>query len=352
MGNLFIHKNANTKNKSHIHTPYELIRKSLEIMEKKEGFLVIFGGLSVFSTTLVICLACVVLHNYGEVESIRAKLNTLENSCSRLREAPTTGQDEVNVPQNKDKVSIIAGERLKRSSDSSNDSDSDGGDESVQELLEAALSKIVEQQLEATLDCGDNDQGDTECTLKPGPKGDKGEQGPRGEQGPKGKRGYTGQKGEPGYPGRKGEKGEVGARGDQGSVGPTGEKGAKGDRGDTGPTGEKGDKGDRGDTGPIGEKGDKGDRGVVGPTGVKGDKGDRGVAGPTGEKGAKGALGPVALRQVNCEWIYTDTCGHGCGNGVPKTVTCPVGKYVAGFGIHTWGSHGRYNTRVYCCLPN
>ena len=297
MGNLFIHKNANTKNKSHIHTPYELLRKSLEIMEKKEGFLVIFGGLSVFSTLLVICLACVVLHNYGEVESIRAKLNTLENSCSCLRESPTTSQDEVNVPQNKNKVSIIAGERLKRSSDSSNDSDS--GDESVQEqLLEAALSEIVEQQLKATLDCGDNDQGNTECTLKPGPKGDKGEQGPRGEQG------------------------------------------------------ERGEKGDRGDIGPQGQKGELGYPGYKGQKGEVGAKGDRGVAGPTGVQGAKGAQGTVALRQVNCQWVYTDTCGHGCGIGVSKTATCPVGKYVAGFGIHTWGSAGRYHTRVYCCLPN
>ena len=262
-------------------------------MEKKEGFLVFFGGLSVFSTLLVICLACVVLHNYGEVESIRAKLNTLENSCSRLRESPTTGQDEVNVPQNKDKVSFIAGERLKRSSNG----DDDNGDESVQELLETALSKIVEEQLEATLDCGENDQGDTECTLKPGPKGDRGEQGPRGEQG------------------------------------------------------ERGEKGDRGDIGPQGQKGQLGYPGYKGQKGDGGAKGDPGVAGPTGLQGAKGAQGTVALRQVNCEWIFTDTCGHSCGR-VSKTATCPVGKYVAGFGISTWDSAGRYHTRVYCCLPN
>ena len=263
-------------------------------MEKKEGFLVFFGGLSVFSTLLVICLACVVLHNYGEVESIRTKLNTLENSCSCLRESPTAGQDGVNVLENKNGVSLIAGERLKRSSHG----DSDSGDESVQELLEAALSEIVEQQLEATLDCGDNNEGNTECTLKPGPKGDKGEQGPKGEQG------------------------------------------------------ERGEKGDRGDIGPQGQKGQLGYTGYKGQKGEVGAKGGRGVAGPTGVKGAKGAQGTVALRQVNCEWVYTDTCGHGCGNGASYTAKCPVGKYVAGFGIHTWSTAGRYNTRVYCCLPN
>ena len=305
-------------------------------MEKKEGFLVLFGGLSVFSTLLVICLACVVLHNYGEVESIRTKLNTLENSCSCLQESPTTSQDGVNVPENKNRVSLATGERLKRNSDG----DSDSGDESVQELLEAALSEIVEQQLEATLDCSDNSEGNTECTLKPGPKGDKGEQGPRGEQGKRGK---------------KGDRGDIGPQGEKGEQGPSGEQGERGNMGHTGQKGEKGEvgsKGDRGVAGPTGEKGARGDQGVAGPTGVNGAKGDRGVAGPTGVKGAKGAQGPVALRQVNCEWVYTDRCGHSCGNGASYTAKCPVGKYVAGFGIHTWNTAGRYNTRVYCCLPN
>ena len=317
-------------------------------MEKKEGFLVLFGGLSVFSTLLVICLACVNLHNYGEVESIRAKLNTLENSCSCLRESPTASQDGVNVPQNKNRVSLIAGERLKRSSNG----DSDSGDESVQELLEAALSEIVEQQLEATLDCSGSNEGNTECTLKPGPKGEQGPRGERGKRGKKGDRGDIGPQGEKGEQGPSGEQGERGNMGNTGQKGEKGEVGSKGDQGIAGPTGEKGAKGDRGVAGPTGEKGAEGDRGVAGPTGVKGAKGDRGVAGPTGVKGAKGAQGPVALRQVNCEWIYTDLCGHQCGHGVSKTATCPVGKYVAGFGIHTAGSGGRYNTRVYCCLPN
>ena len=158
--------------------------------------------------------------------------------------------------------------------------------------------RLWNSKLEATLDYGDSNEGNTECTLKPGPKGDKGEQGPRGERG------------------------------------------------------ERGEKGDRGDIGPQGQKGQRGYTGYKGERGEVGARGDRGVAGPTGMKGAKGAQGTVALRQVNCEWVYTDRCGHKCGTGASKTATCPVGKYVAGFGINTWGSYGRYDTRVYCCLPN
>ncbi len=63
------------------------------------------------------------------------------------------------------------------------------------------------------------------------------------------------------------------------------------------------------------------------------------------------AGGGGALGQNSCSWVYTDTCGHGCGAGASKTAVCPVGKYVAGFGVHTWNSNGRYHTRVYCCSP-
>ena len=157
------------------------------------------------------------------------------------------------------------------------------------QLLTTALSHMVEAQLEAYLDC-DNE---SKCTIEPGPKGMQGEIGQRGPKGDQGRRGETGpkgevgQKGELGYPGYKGEKGRVGNIGPQGLVGP---------------------------------------------------------AGP------KGAVGPISvLRQTSCTWQYTDRCGHHCGIGSSRETRCPVGQYVAGFGVHTWGSHGRYHTRVYCC---
>ena len=258
-------------------------------MEKKEGFLFFFGALSVFSTLLVICLACLVIHNHTQVENIRIKLTALEKCCSCLQQPTTRDQDVVEVPQDRTNVDITQGERLRRNSDSGSN---------PLALLHGALSSIVEHQLQETLDCSDNNQEETECTIKPGPKGDQGEPGPRGIEGP------------------------------------------------------RGEKGDRGEIGPQGEKGQLGYQGYKGQKGEVGAKGNNGNAGPRGIQGVKGDQGQVALRQVNCEWIYTDSCGHGCGNGKPFTAICPLGKYVAGFGINTWAREGRYHTRVYCCLPS
>ena len=247
-------------------------------MEKKEGFLFFFGALSVFSTLLVICLACLVIHNHTQVENIRIKLTALEKSCSCLQQPTTRDQDVVEVPQDRTNIDLIQGERLRRQSEDNNDK--------MVSLLIGILSNIVEHQLQETLDCNSND---TECTLKPGPKGEVGsggEKGDRGEIGPQGERGQLG------YPGYKGQKGEVGA---------------------------------------------KGDRGVAGTPGIQGKKGDQGL---------------LMLRQVNCGWVYTDQCGHRCGSGTSFTAVCPPGKYVAGFGIRTWGTNSRDHTRVYCCLPS
>jgi hypothetical protein len=52
--------------------------------------------------------------------------------------------------------------------------------------------------------------------------------------------------------------------------------------------------------------------------------------------------------QKSCYWKYTDRCGHSCGNTV-FTAVCSPGYYVAGFGITTFSSYGRYDTRIYCC---
>ena len=227
-------------------------------MEKKEGFLFFFGALSVFSALLVICLACLVIHNHAQVENIRIKLTALEKSCSCPQQPTTRDRDVVEVPHDRTNIDLTQGERLKRNSDT--------GD-SVLDLLEAVFTKIVEQQLQETLDCSNNE---TECTLKPGPKGDQGEPGPKGEQGKRGKNGNEGDIGPPG------ERGATGPPGERGEVGPPGERGATGlpgERGEVGPPGEKG------------APGQKGDQGAIGPTGSKGPQGDTGAK---GEKGGKG----------------------------------------------------------------
>jgi hypothetical protein len=183
-----------------------------------------------------------------------------------------------------------------------------------------------------------------DSTIKPGPKGDKGDpgpqgmkgdsgnagpQGPPGSQGPPGLQGSKGDKGDPGdqgppgsqgppgLQGSKGDKGDPGDQGPSGLQGPPGLQGSKGDKGDPGESGpqglqgppglqgSKGDKGDPGDQGPQGlqgppgsqgAKGDKGDPGDQGPQGLKGDKGDKGDTGPQGLQGPQGTQGPPGLQ--------------------------------------------------------
>ena len=251
-------------------------------MEKKEGFLFFFGALSVLSTLLVICLACLVIHNHTQVENIRIKLTSLEKSCSCLQQPTTRDQDVVEVPQDRTNIDLTQGERLRRQSD-------------PLALLYGTLSNIVDQKLQETLDCSNNE---TECSLKPGPKGEQGEPGPQGEHG---------------------------------------RRGQKGDRGEIGP---------QGVTGQIGYPGDKGQKGELGA------KGDKGSVGSTGIQLVNKDQGQVALHQENCTWIYTDHCGHRCGARTPFTAVCPDGSYVAGLGLRTFHDLGRYDTRIYCCTSS
>ena len=159
-------------------------------------------------------------------------------------------------------------------------------------ILANALLDIVERQLKSMLACNEVEDA-TSCTIQPGPKGDQGDPGPRG------------------------------------------------------PIGEKGDEGD---IGKQGERGEKGQLGYPGYKGEKGQVGDAGPPGPVGPQGATGPLGPVAsLSQNGCSWYYTDHCGHHCGANVLKRTTCPIGQYVAGFGLYAHHSYGRYNTHVWCC---
>ena len=155
---------------------------------------------------LIVCLIGIVLHNHNEMVQLRTRVKELE---SYFTEKPPR-------PKPSDKRSS-KDEILKS--------------EGVEGLITAAISDVVEQKLEDIIDCVPDDH---ECTLKPGPKGDEGEQGPRGEQGERGEKGDRGdigpqgEKGELGHTGYKGEKGEVGARGDQGQPGKAGPGGSPG----------------------------------------------------------------------------------------------------------------------------
>ena len=180
--------------------------------------------------------------------------------------------------------------------------DDDPDSLSATEILTNALTEIIERKLVSFMNCDKNEYNHTQCTLKPGPKG---EPGPEGEKGPKGEIGGKGQRGEPGnkgakgnvgYPGYKGEKGREGVAGPQGPTGPTGPQGPRGmqgDAGERGDMGQKGEQGEKGMTGNRGYPGYKGEKGVVGPQGPPGPAGPHGPRGIQGKDGVKGGQGQV-----------------------------------------------------------
>ena len=248
-------------------------------MEVKDGVL---AFLTILSFTLCILLGYSVWSNAHEIAALRAELN-------KRQQAQTEGEGRRPAPDSNDIFAQSNENEFHHEIHLRNVRQTDSGASQTVQLLTNALSYIVEGQLEAHLDCGN----ESKCTIEPGPKGMQGEVGKRGP---------------------------------------------------------KGDQGIRGETGPKGEMGQKGHLGYSGYKGEKGQVGNIGPQGPVGPAGPKGATGPASvLRQTSCAWRYTDTCGHGCGNGSSRETKCPVGQYVAGFGIHTWGTAGRYHTRIYCC---
>ncbi len=118
-----------------------------------------------------------------------------------------------------------------------------GSSQSATDLLADALAELIEKKLYTIMDCARDDADNlTDCSLKPGPKGDKGCLGDQGKEGPQGMNGEPGVKGHIGYPGHKGE---VGPKGPIGDPGPMGHRGVKGDMGEIGQRGEAGVKGER-----------------------------------------------------------------------------------------------------------
>ena len=278
-------------------------------METKDSFVLFYALLSV---PLFGCLVFSTLHNASQIAQLQQQLQEISDDYnndhgSNMRisqqEILTKLISEVGeMASNKDQNSKnfdhhASNYRIRRQADIrgqglSTTTDPDSALEGTLTLLANALLGIVDRQLSSKLDCEEVDDA-TQCTILPGPKGDQGDPGPRG------------------------------------------------------PVGEKGDQG------VIGEQGEKGEKGQLGYPGYKGEKGQMGNVGPRGQVGPKGMIGPEGpvanLTQNGCSWRYTDTCGHTCGNGVQKRVQCPVGQYVASFGIYTYGNLGRYHTHIYCC---
>ena len=260
-------------------------------MEVKDAALVF---LALLSALLFGCLTFSVMHNANQIAELKAQQQKIEEEYVHLIQLANdatavlqqSAADSPNVVRMGEKNKALY--RLRRNAETSGTE----SPTSAVSLLKQALSEIVKRQLNDYLDC-DNVEDESRCTIQPGPKGDQGEPGPPGKRGVKG------------------------------------------------------------DQGPVGLRGEMGEKGQLGYPGYKGEKGQRGEIGPQGRVGPQGNIGPsgpiATLTQNGCHWRYTDHCGHGCGRATLKRATCPVGQYVAGYGVHTWDSIGRYSMHILCC---
>ena len=232
-------------------------------------------------------------------------------------------------------------------------------EESSSESFNSIMQRLIRNELYIIMDCDEGEDNLTACSLKPGPKGDKGSIGQQGEVGPKGDQGVVGARGDRGFigpqgpVGDRGPKGDIGARGDRGPIGPQGSVGYRGPKGDTG---EVGPKGVAGSTGPMGEPGVQGPRGLRGERGMKGAKGEHGYPGYKGEKGEVGDCKPATMKQATTQppteitptttepsTILSKVCG-GSGwrrvaflNMTDPNQNCPQGLSLTDYSIRSCG---------------
>ena len=264
-----------------------------------------------------------------ELQSLKSENANLQNQISELRGFVGANPN----PHSSDEVTMM--DTLKRLTRQS------GSSQSATDLLADALAELIEKKLYTIMDCARDDADNlTDCSLKPGPKGDKGYLGDQGKEGPQGMNGVPGVKGHIGYPGHKGKVGSKGRIGDPGTMG---HRGVKGDMGEVGQRGEAGVKGERGFKG---FPGDKGESGGPGPKGIKGDRGFGGNNGQKGEKGVQVPPGSIAST------IPSERCG---GPGWRKVAfidmtntsqNCPQGLTLTGYSKR---SCGRTHTNREAC---
>ncbi len=191
-----------------------------------------------------------------ELRSLKSANEHLQNQISELRGFVGANPN----PHSSDEATVM--DTLKRLTRQS------GSSQSATDLLADALAELIEKKLYTIMNCARDDADNlTECSLKPGPKGDKGCLGDQGKKGPQGMNGDIGHNGSNGEPGVQGDIGLNGFPGHPGYPGRRGEVGPMGSIGDPGPMGPRGDKGDTGEIGPQGEVGVKGMTGVPGPPG-------------------------------------------------------------------------------------
>ena len=211
--------------------------------------------LTVFLVTTAVLLFVAMYGSLGfTVWNLKTENAVISNKLQSL-EKIVDGENFVHMS---DQASVFLLESLKRIPRQASTS------RSATEILADALTELIEKKLYTLMECARDENNLTDCSLKPGPKGEKGDTG------------EDGTRGQQGEPGAKGQKGHYGSPGYKGEVGPRGFVGQRGLKGDTGAIGSKGD------MGPAGPQGATGDRGLRGETGLKGQKGEHGFPGYKG----------------------------------------------------------------------
>ncbi len=123
-----------------------------------------------------------------ELRSLKSENANLHNQITKLQDIVATNP---NPYHSSDEATVMDPlKRLTRKSRSSQNAHTD--------LLADDLTK---KKLYTIMECARNDDNLTDCSLKPGPKGDKGCLGDQGKEGPQGIHGEPGVKGHIGYPG-------------------------------------------------------------------------------------------------------------------------------------------------------
>ena len=152
-------------------------------MEAKDGVL---AFLAILSFTLCVLLGYSVWSNAHEIAALRAELNERQQTQSGGEGSVplTPGAD------NRDDISLLFAESNRQGGHAASQRANGNtvnlraarqidtpttGTQTIH-LLTSALSQIVEGQLEAHLDCSNNES--RSCTIEPGPKGMQGEVGP------------------------------------------------------------------------------------------------------------------------------------------------------------------------------
>ncbi len=116
-----------------------------------------------------------------ELQSLKSENANLQNQISELRGFVGANPN----PHSSDEATVMDTlKRLTRQSSSS---------QSATDLLADALAELIEKKLYTIMDCARDDADNlTDCSLKPGPKGDKGCLGDQGKEGPQGMNGEPG----------------------------------------------------------------------------------------------------------------------------------------------------------------